>query len=152
MAAPVLTMTDNQDNPLPVLNFGVVDAGNSTGGYPIHIWNNQQAANNISDAVNTTITTKTLNGFDNGDSIQNGNEVVTFNMINVECVSIGETQYSPIGGPLVHSIGESAPVGNAPLKISGTGSYANLLLKAVIPNTASPGNVNFLLRVNYQFA
>ena len=152
MAAPVLTITDGQDNPLPVLAFGVVDAGDETGGYPVHIWNNQQGASNISDAVNPTITTKTLNGFDNGDSIQNGNQVVTLTMINVECLSIGETQYSPIGGPLVHPIGQATPVGNAPLTIAGTGGFANLLFRANVPQNAAPGSINFLIRVNYQFA
>jgi len=153
MQAPVFTLTDTQNNAIPVMNFGVVDAGNQTGGFAVRIWNNQTNSQNIADANNTTLTTKTLNGFDNGDSIQNGEEVVEFTMLQVQCTSIGETAYTPIGGPQTHPIG-SQPVVNSGGGVTSipSGAYAQMLLRANVPQTATPGSINFLIRVNYQYA
>jgi hypothetical protein len=151
MQAPTFTLTDPQNNAISVMNFGVVDAGNQSGGFAVRVWNNQSQAANIADANNTTITTKTLNGFDNGDSVPNGEEIVTFTMIQVQCSSTGETAYSPIGGPQTHPIGYQPPVSGGITSIPSK-QFAQSLLRAAIPQTATPGNINFLIRVNYQYA
>lgn len=151
MQAPIFTLTDTQNNAIPVMNFGVVDAGNQTGGFAVRVWNNQSQADNIADATNTTITTKTLNGFDTGDSVQNGEEIVTYTMIEIQCSSTGETSYSPIGGPQTHPVGYQPPASGQQASIPSK-QYAQMLLSANIPQTATPGNINFLLRAQYQYA
>jgi len=151
MQKPVFTLTDTQNNAIPVMNLGVVDAGNQTGGFAIRVWNNQAINANIADANNTTLTTKTLNGFDNGDSVPNGEEVVSLNMIRLQCRSTGETAYTPIGGAATHPIG-SQPVANQGTTSIPSGAYAEMLLQAAVPQTATPGSINFIIRVNYQYA
>jgi hypothetical protein len=154
MAAPILTLTDSNNTPLQVLNFGVVDAGNQTAGIPVHFWNNFSAAEGVSDALNPQITTKTYNGLDSGDSVFNGNEVVVNQMISAQCVSAGQTQYTSIGGPNVLGIADSPPPAGqsyTPI-ISGEGSYASCLLRASVPSSATAGSISFLLRITYQYS
>jgi hypothetical protein len=159
--SPVLSLTDPNNIVLNTLNFGVVDAGNLTGGIKVRIFNNLANAAGISDALNPTITTKTYNGEDSGDSVSNGNEIVVNQMIQVQCTSAGETAYSPIGGPNVHSIADSPPQsGNlAPLPTihayndssTNTNNYAELLLRAQVPPSATAGNISFLIRCSFQY-
>jgi hypothetical protein len=157
MPAPVLTLTDDNNNPLSVINFGVVDAGNQTGGTIIRIWNNQANVSNISDAINPQLTTKTYNGLDSGDSIQNGQEVVTNQMIGAQCLSSGQTSYLSIGGQNSLAISNLPSTGNGSLVIpatstAGSPQYSRVQLRAVVPPSATPGNINFLLRVTYQYS
>jgi hypothetical protein len=154
MAAPILTLTDSTNTPLQVLNFGVVDAGNQTGGVPIRIWNNFSVAQGIADAQNPQITTKTYNGLDSGDSVQNGNEVVVNQMIGAQCTSAGQTAYTQIGGPNTLGIADSPPPAGQSYTpvISGSGGFAALLVRATVPASATAGNISFLLRVLYQYS
>ena len=153
MTGPIFTLTDSANSPLQVLSFGVVDAGNSTAGIPVRIWNNFAQAANVADAINTSITTKTYQGFDSGDSIQNGNEIVVNKMIQVECTSYGSAAYSAIGGPEDAIISDSPPAGGntPPPPTIHSAQYAACLLRANVPASASDGNINFLIRVIYQY-
>lgn len=151
MQAPVFTLTDTANNPISVINYGVVDAGNQTGGMAVLIWNNQSNTPNVSNANFTTVTTKTLNGFDNGDSVENGEEVITYTMVQVQCQSTGEITYSPIGGAQDHPIGNVPVANNNPTSIPSN-SYAQCLFRIVVPQTATPGSINFLTRINYQYS
>jgi hypothetical protein len=152
MAAPILSLTDSTNTPLQILSFGIVDAGSQSGGIPIRVWNNFSNAAQISDALNTTITTMTYNGLFSGDSVANGNEIVTNQIIGVQCQTAGDTNYYQIGGP------SNRPIGDSPISSSPTGgyeirsaNYAGCLVQATVPSSASPGNINFLLRVAYQY-
>jgi len=153
MNSPVLTLCDTNNTVLNTLNFGVVDAGNLTGGVRVRIFNNLANASNISDAINPTITTKTYNGEDSGDSIANGNEVVVNQMIQVQCTSSGQTTYYSIGGPNVQFIADSPPQsGNQPPPpIIHSNNYAECLLRAQVPPAATAGNISFLIRVAFQY-
>ena len=153
MASPVLSLCDTNNIVISTLNFGVVDAGNSTGGVRVRIYNNLANATGISDALNTTITTKTYNGLDSGDSVANGNEIVVNQMIQVQCTSYGQTAYSSIGGPNNQYISDAPPQsGNqSPPPTISSGSYAECLLRAVVPPAATAGNISFLIRVAYQY-
>ena len=154
MAAPNFTLTDNSNNPLQTLAFGTVDAGTTTAGIPIRIWNNLNAASGIQDALNPTITTKTFNQYDNGDTVPNGNEIVVNNWIQIQCTSLGQTMYAAIGGPTTAPIAD-APQGSGnpppPLTIH-SGNFAALLIRANIPTTATSTSANFLLRLNYSYS
>lgn len=151
--APVLTLTDQNNVAIQNLNFGVVDAGNQTGGVPIRIWNNFANAAGISDAINPTITTKTFNGFDSGDTVANGNEIVINQFIQVQNQTSGQTTYFAMGGANVQSISDSPPqAGNTPPPPTiHSNGYAGCLLRAVIPASASAGNISFLIRVAFQY-
>lgn len=149
MSAPIITLTDGTDTNLPVLTFGVVDAGSQTSGILIRIWNNFANANGVSQAQNPQITTKTFNGLDGGDSIANGNEVVQNQMIAVRCNSQGDTAYTNIGGA------NTAPIADAPNQnphIIASSSFAECLVRANVPPASTPGNINFLIRVTYQYS
>jgi len=152
-SSPVLTITDINNTVLPTLNFGVVDAGNETGGVRVRVFNNLANAAGISDALNPTITTKTYNGEDSGDSVANGNEVVVNQMIQVQCTSSGQTSYFSIGGPNVQSISDSPPLsGNTPPPPTiHSNNYAECLLRAQVPASATAGNISFLIRVAFQY-
>jgi hypothetical protein len=152
-SAPVLTLTDPNNTVLPTLNFGVVDAGNTTGGIRIRIFNNLANAAGIADAINPTITTKTYNGEDSGDSVANGNEVVINQMIQVQCTSAGETSYYTIGGANIHSISDSPPQsGNVPPPPTiHSNNYAECLVRAQVPPAATAANVSFLIRCAFQY-
>ncbi len=154
MATPVLSLTQQDNTPLSVMNFGVVDAGTNSGGSIVRIWNNLANSPNIAAASNPAITTKTFNGYDSGDSIPNGEQVVTQQFIQVLSLSTGATQYVPIGGPNTAPIGDAVQqAGNPPppLQISPNG-YAEVQLRANIPQSAQPGNINFIIRVSFQFS
>jgi len=152
-SSPVLTLTDSNNTVLSTLNFGVVDAGNYTGGVRVRVYNNLANAAGISDALNPTITTKTYNGLDSGDSVANGNEVVINQMIQVQCLSAGQTTYYSIGGPNVQSISDTPPQsGNAaPSPVIHSNNYADCLLRAQVPSSATAGNISFLIRVAFQY-
>ena len=152
-SSPILSLTDTNNIVLSSLNFGVVDAGNLTGGVRIRVYNNLANAAGVSDALNPTITTKTYNGLDSGDSIANGNEVVVNQMIQVQCTSSGQTSYFSIGGANVQSISDSPPQsGNTPPPPTiHSNSYAECLIRAQVPSAATAGNISFLLRVSYQY-
>ena len=154
MSQPILTLTDINNNTLPVAQFGVIDAGAQSGAFPIRIWNNINNAAGISDAINPSLTTKTYNGLDSGDSVQNGVQVVQNQFIQVQCTSSGETQYTPIGGPAGHLISDSPPAaGNpTPPPTIHSGNYAQCLLRAVVPTSATSGNINFLLRLFFSYS
>ena len=154
MNSPILTLCDSNNTILNTLNFGVVDAGNVTGGVRVRIFNNLANAANIADAINPTITTKTYNGNDNGDSVANGNEIVVNQMIQIQCTSSGQTAYASIGGPNVQSISDSPPQsGNTPPPPTiHSGNYADCLLRAQIPPSATAGNISFILRCSFQYS
>jgi len=151
--APVITLTDINNLTISNLNFGVVDAGNQTGGIPVRIWNNFANAAGISDAINPTITTMTFNGWDSGDTVANGNEIVVNQFIQVQNSSSGQTTYFAIGGANVQSISDSPPqAGNTPPPPTiHANNYAACLIRAVIPASASAGNISLLVRIAYQY-
>ena len=152
-SSPVLVLTDSNNTVLSNLNFGVVDAGNQTGGVRVRVYNNLANAKGISDALNPSITTKTYNGLDSGDSVANGNEIVINQMVQVQCLSSGQTSYYSIGGPNVQYVSDTPPQpGNAaPSPVIHAGNYADCLLRAQVPSSATAGNISFLLRISFNY-
>lgn len=152
---PVFIMTDEQNRVISDLNFGVVDAGSQTTGIPIRIWNNLNGANNISDALNVTITTKTANGYDGSpDTPANGSELVENKYIQIQNTTGGSTTYLAIGGAYGQIISDSPPQsGNsAPPPAIHSGQFAAMLIRPVIPTNATAINGTFLLRIAYQYS
>lgn len=137
--------------------LGVVDAGTSDENATTKtflIWNNRGGVTALSDMTNCTITTKDSAGGNTG-------ELITNKWIQTKILSMAETVGTPIGGTTTKAIRAGGTVSTAGLikgqinngLLTGTGAdcFAKVSVWAVIPNTATAGNVDFLLRVAYQF-
>jgi len=152
MAAPILTWwnIDNtkQENRWDI---GTVDAGTPSQDKTFLIWNNRGGQTDVSDCTSCTITTKDDQGNDMG-------ELVTNLWIKVRVDSMGESNFTAIGGPTVKTIkaGGTAPAGTIKGtandgSISALENYAQITCHALPHALATAGNVNFLLRVSYSY-
>lgn len=148
MAAPLITLTNANSATLGTASYGNVDASSNSGIQQIYVWNNMNGSQTLSDAIQCTITTKTWNKLDTGDTVQNGQEVVTDLMFQVQCTSQGDTSYTAVGGPT------TAPIGNASIgTIQGTvgGTAAIVNTQIVAPSTVTAGQAQFIIRVSYLY-
>src|SRR5574343_438350 len=136
MANPVITITDATSATITSLSFGIVDIDAISDEEVIWIWNNKGGATTVSDAISATITAKTYNGLNSGDTVPNGQEIVTDLILVVEVTSLGESAFTPVGGSTVHFIGATS-TGVLPGDVGGTRSVVNLRLN--IPPDATPG-------------
>ena len=148
MAAPIFTVTDTTSSTINSISYSNVNAGATSANSPLLFWNNQGGSSVLSDATNVTITTKTFNGLDTGDTIVNGQEVVTDQMLYVQCTSQGDTTYTPVGGPTTAPIGNSTP-GTIQGSVGGTYAFVNTFIAA--PTTVTAGPASFIIRVNYLY-
>ncbi|WJZ23509.1 hypothetical protein LIS04_81 [Listeria phage LIS04] len=154
MAAPIVSwyVSDNASQ-LTQWDIGTVDAGSISNSLTVLIWNNRGGSTAVSDMTNCSITTKDSAGGNTG-------ELVTNTWIEAKVDSLGETNYSAIGGTVVKDI--RAQAADAPEKtIKGTSNsgatsdesnYSKVTLRANVPATATAGLVNFLTRVSYQYS
>ncbi len=150
MPAPIITFRDQNDNLLSKYNFGTVQLATTSSPITAHIWNNYQGTSSVSDAINTTITTLTFNGLVTGDTVANGQEVVTYQMLNIQNYTLtpSPTSFTPVGGNTAAAIG-STQAGTIPG--SSPGSYAGLNLEISVPSNATPGAVQFLTKISYNY-
>ncbi|AZK47113.1 hypothetical protein [Paenibacillus lentus] len=150
--APIVEFTQpNGTSQVNSLDFLTVDAGTVSNDFTILIWNNRGKSSDVSDMEHCTITTQDQNGGNTG-------ELVTGRWIEVRVDSMNENSYTPIGGNNTKTIqAEGAGAG----KISGAANngtvdgakanYAKVTLQANVPSLATAGNIDFLIRVAYQF-
>lgn len=148
MANPIITITDSTSATLSALSFGIVDIDAVSDEETIWIWNNKGGIATVSDAISATVTTKTYNGLNVGDTIPNGQEVITNRMLEACVTSLGESDFTAIGGSTVHFIGD-AVTGVLYGDIGGSKSVVKLRLN--VPASTTPGEVGFYLRINYLF-
>lgn len=155
MAAPQVTWTNSAGTTQNSWAIGTVDIGTTSADTTFLVWNNKGGAGVVSDMTNVTITTKDSNG---GDT---GTELVTNKWIEVKCVSMSESTFTPIGGQTTKAIkasGASVAAGT----ISGAtndGTYNNaknnfseIVLHAKVPTVVNTsGSINFFVRVAYQY-
>lgn len=130
--------------------IGTVDAGSPSKNSVFLIWNNRGQQEDISDAEDCTLTTKDVAGGDTGD-------LVDGKWIWARVDTMGETGFSQIGGTTTKPIkaGGSAPAGTISGKknsgtLADTANFAQVTLYALPSITATAGNVNFLLRLQYK--
>lgn len=153
MAAPIFTwMNSTNTSQMTSWPVGTVDAGTPSPDTTFLIWNNRGGSTDVSDATSCTITSKDAGGNDTGELVQNL-------WVKVRVDSMGETEFSDIGGATTKSIkaGGTAPAGT----IKGTsndGTTTNSVVNFaqvtahVTPHAlATAGQVNFLLRVSYTY-
>lgn len=152
MSAPVISFTDGSGSNLASLSFGNCDAGSTTASVNIRVYNNNGGGTAVSDTAQTTITTKTFNGNDTGDSPANGQEVVTNTMLGVQCTSLSDASFTQVGGSAsTHAIG-SAAGGSGVIKGTVGGDYAALTLRLVVPANVTAGAAQWLGRVSYLYS
>lgn len=149
MPSPLITVTDAGSATISSLSYNNVDSGSNSGIITVLVWNNKGGSQVISDAVQATITTKTFNGQDTGDTVQNGQEIVTYTMLNTQCTSQGDVSYTPVGGPITAPIG-NVTTGTIQGTVGGTAARVNTKIIAVSNVTAGPAQ--FLLRLNYLYS
>jgi len=144
-----------QDNLSQWANWavGTVDAGSTSQNSIFLIWNNRGGSTAISNAESCTLTTKDVAGGDTG-------ELVTDKWIWARVDTMGETStFAAIGGTSTKAIkaGGTAPAGtisgaaNDGTVANAKNNFAQVTLQARPTVTATAGNVNFLLRLQYTF-
>lgn len=150
MSAPVITFTDSSSATLSSLSFGNVNAGTTSSPVSILIWNNKAGGSVVSNTTSTTITTVTFNGLNTGDTVQNGQEVVSYLVLAEQCTSQGDSGYTQVGGTTTAPIG-SAAGGTGVIDGTVGGDAAYLNLESIVPNNITPGAVQFLIRTSYLY-
>lgn len=153
MPAPIVSWyNDLNTNQVTQWDIGTVDAGSISATFGVLIWNNRAGGSDVSDMTNCTITTKDAAGGNTG-------ELVTDTWIEVRVDSLGESDFTAIGGTVTKDIRAKDPSVDAK-SIKGTANsgdladqanYAEVTLRANVPPTATAGLVNFLTRVSYQY-
>ena len=156
MPAPTFTVTDASSATINSISYSNVNASTSGAVTPLLFWNNKSGLSAVSDAVQVTITTMTFLGYDgvtNIDTIQNGQEVVSQNVLTVECTSNvpPDPVYTPIGGTTTWAIGDgSQGTGIISGYTGGTYAYVNTVI--VAPPGITAGPAQFLVRLNYLYS
>lgn len=155
MAQPIISWrTETNNATIPSLDFGTVDAGSVSLPKNVILFNNYAGTTAVSDATNGSITTKDSSG---GNTI----ELVMNKWIEYKNLSdSADANFDGIGGTVSKPIkAETASAG----VISGAindGNINTLATKANfakpsfrpnIPTTATAGQVNFLIRYQYQY-
>lgn len=176
MSAPVISFTDGSGSSLASLSFGNCNAGSTTAPVTIRVYNNNGGGTAVSDTSQTTITTKTFNGLDTGDTVANGQEVVTNKMLGVLCTSLQAGISAPAapslttattGGTLaagsynyrvtaLNAYGETLPSPEAASNITTTGTTSTVTISwAAVPGASSykvygrtPGGELYMATVN----
>jgi hypothetical protein len=155
MSAPVVSWYDSS-NTTQQTNWllGTVDAGSDSPSTSFLIWNNRGGNTVVSDMTNCTITTKDNAGGNTG-------ELVTNTWIQVKVDTLGETTSTAIGGNTTKTVRAGGTVTTAGLikgsvndgQMIGAGAdcFAKATMFARVPATATAGNVDFLVRVAYQY-
>lgn len=103
MADPVVTFydiddlneMDDDENPDSI---GTVSAGSTSAPAQINIWNNKEGVGDVSKMENVRITTVTMNGLSEGDTVVNGKEIVENRIIAVKSLTNGDSNFTNIGG------------------------------------------------------
>lgn len=153
MASPIVSWYNlANDTQVTQWQLGTVDAGSVSPDITFLIWNNRGGTEDVSDMTNCTITTKDSAGGNTG-------ELVEGKWIEVKVDTMSEVTFTPIGGTVTKSIkaANPAPAGtikgtaNDGTKTNSPQNFAQVTLHANVPAIATAGNVDFLLRVAYQY-
>ena len=122
------------------LDYGSLDAGQTTAVTTINIWNDKGTVLNSSTANGVTITTMT------SGLLNTGSTLVDSKWYNVECTSYGDAVYTAVGGLTTKAIGYASANQTIPKN-----QKAVVLTKLIVPSGASTGIQNFYIRVTYTY-
>lgn len=155
MPAPVVSWYNAANTAsVSLYDLGQVDAGSTSTDTTFLIWNNRGGNSSLSDMTSTTITTKDSTGNNTGD-------LVTNTWIKARIPSDAAGVFAAIGGTTTKSVksdgGSTAGVisgasndGNT-VTTATQNNFCTVTLRAVVPSTATAGNIDFLTRVSYQY-
>ena len=83
-----------------------INAGTTSPPAQINIWNNKDGSSEVSKMENVRITTVTMNGLSEGDTVVNGKEIVENRMIAIKSITNNEESWTNIGGVHTKSLGD----------------------------------------------
>lgn len=151
MAAPVISFKDENDNDLSGVNWAYITQGSVSNAETIRIYNNFDNNMNIADAENTFIRIASANDLLSGDTNANGQEVISENLVEIKCIEYGDIDYFSVGANKTKAIGYTK---NTDSLLAKSGSnVCNVLARIYLPyNLSSTGNVNFKIRVGYNYS
>lgn len=154
MAAPIVKWYNAaNDTEETSYDIGLVDAGALSSDKTFLIWNNRGGATEVSDMTSCRLTVKDSSGGDTGD-------LVLETWLEAQVDSMGETEFTPIGGTTSKTIeaGGDNTTGNETIsgrtnsgELVAEDNYAEVTLHANIPANATAGLIDFILRVTYQY-
>lgn len=153
MLIPVVTWYD-EDNTAEKEghDFGKIDIGSSSEEVVVIVWNNRGGTEEASTMENCVLTTKDLNG---GNDL----EAVAEQYVHVRNITLGEEDFTPIGGDVEHAIGAGGDAGEGEILGAindGTlenseGNFVKLGIKIDLPSTATNGKNSLWLRLRYTY-
>ena len=155
MAVPLFTVTDASTAVINSISYQNVNAGATGSVVPLYFWNNLGGTSVVPDAVQVSVTTMTVNGLITGDTVVNGQEVVSDEILQIQCISQDPANpfpsFTPIGGDTTAPIGDgSQGIGVVSGSIGGTAAIVNTQIAA--PNGVTAGPANFLIRLSYLYS
>lgn len=129
-------LNDSNPNAHGAVTAGAVSADNE-----IHIWNDKGGGAGSATATNVQITTLTATGLSSGDTIANGNEVVTGLWVEIESITNGDSVFTSVGGSTTKTLADIA-------------SNADHVIKehVTVPTNATAGAITYLLRLLYNYS
>ena len=150
MPAPVFTLTNSASSTISSISYGNVNAGKDSSVTQLLFWNNFQGTQTLSDAVQCSLTIMTFNGLATGDTVTDGQEIVTNTMFQEQCVSQGDSGYTAIGGPTTAPISDGSSPGTIQGIIGGSAAVVNTQIVAI--NNVTAGPAQFKLRCSFLYA
>lgn len=149
MASKIISIRDSDDSEeITSINWGIIDKGSSSSELTIRIWNNYGGASNTDDATSCVLAVKTYLNLNTGDTVANGQEVVTEKFVSAKCTSRGDTTFTPIGGtttlPIGYTSGSQVLSGNISTPAN---QAATVILKFTIPSDAEASSITCKLGV-----
>ena len=113
MVNPVITFykADNstQMNDSTPEDYGTVFTGNASSPVEIHIWNDKGGSAGSNPAYNVNVKIVSATGLDSGDTIANGQEVVTNSWIGIKSITNSDTDFTEVGNGTLKSLGTINP-------------------------------------------
>jgi hypothetical protein len=150
MPAPVITVTNSASATINSMSYGNVNAGTTSSVNQLLFWNNFQGTQTLSDAVQCSLTTMTFNGLTTGDTVTNGQEIVTNTMFQEQCISQGDSGYTAIGGQTTAPISDGSSVGVIQGTIGGSCAVINTQIAAINNVTAGPSQ--WKIRISFLYS
>jgi hypothetical protein len=113
MVNPVITFYKADDatqmNDTTPEDYGTVFTGDASSPVEIHIFNDKGGSAGSNPAYNVNVKIVSATGLDAGDTIVNGQEVVTGSWIGIKSITNSETTFIPVGNGTLKSLGTLNP-------------------------------------------
>lgn len=126
-------------------DYGTVFTGNASSPVEIHLWNDKGGSAGSNPAYNVNVKIVTATGEDSGDTIANGQEVVTNSWIGIKSLTNDDTDFTTVGNGTLKTLGTIAPNSDHIIQC-----VANVPDNADPAPTGTPNNdITFELEVLY---